>query len=318
MRAQAAAVVALPKPSCSDSLAVLTGSNNKIIYLIGTAHISEASVKLVRETIRSFRPSVVMIELDAKRIGKIGDGKKSLQDLGFILPASSTTSPSLAVSQADADAVMPVANSMRTTNSNNPIFGFAAQIAGLAKAAAGAALGTALKSFYASIEKLGFEAGGEFKAAVEEARKVNAKVLLGDRDVDVTLQRLAVALGATDQQQFLRVVDRLNAIEDEMGISSALPGSGGGDISKEQLAKLVENMKRTDTLSALMQALREEVPLIYNAMIGERDVFMANSMGGNMPSDCVMVSVVGAAHMNGIEKCLTSQFGFKLKERVCS
>ena len=45
-------------------------------------------------------------------------------------------------------------------------------------------------AFYRSLEEKGFPAGGEFVAAIEEARQLNATVLLGDRDINVTLQRL--------------------------------------------------------------------------------------------------------------------------------
>ena len=58
-------------------------------------------------------------------------------------------------------------------------------------------VGKALGSFYKNVEKLGFTAGGEFKAAVEEGRGVGSRVLLGDRDVDQTLERLAVAISNT-------------------------------------------------------------------------------------------------------------------------
>ena len=40
--------------------------------------------------------------------------------------------------------------------------------------------------------------GGEFTTAVEEARKLKIPVLLGDRDIDVTLQRLLFALCGPD------------------------------------------------------------------------------------------------------------------------
>jgi len=42
------------------------------------------------------------------------------------------------------------------------------------------------------------EVGGEFNAAVDEARKWKIPVLLGDRDIDVTLQRLLCALCGQD------------------------------------------------------------------------------------------------------------------------
>lgn len=47
----------------------------------------------------------------------------------------------------------------------------------------------------------GFVAGGEFEAAVEEARKLSIPVLLGDRDVDITLERLASALSSTGSER---------------------------------------------------------------------------------------------------------------------
>jgi pheromone shutdown protein TraB len=57
-------------------------------------------------------------------------------------------------------------------------------------------LGTILSQFYKSIEKLGFNTGAEFKIAVEESKKMGIKVLLGDRDVDITLQRLSKAISS--------------------------------------------------------------------------------------------------------------------------
>ena len=50
-------------------------------------------------------------------------------------------------------------------------------------------------------------AGGEFKAAVEEGRKVGARILLGDRDVDITLQHLAEAISTAEPDRY-----RINSI----------------------------------------------------------------------------------------------------------
>ena len=61
-------------------------------------------------------------------------------------------------------------------------------------------------------------------AAVEEGRKLNAKVLLGDRDVDITLQRLASALSTTDAEKYVYdvIVPFLRKIAN---IESGLPTS---------------------------------------------------------------------------------------------
>ena len=50
--------------------------------MIGTAHISEESANLVRRTIRTVKPDVVMIELDPKRIGKVAGEKQTLSEAG--------------------------------------------------------------------------------------------------------------------------------------------------------------------------------------------------------------------------------------------
>ena len=43
-----------------------------LVVMIGTAHISEDSVALVRRTIQQVKPDVVMIELDPKRVARAG------------------------------------------------------------------------------------------------------------------------------------------------------------------------------------------------------------------------------------------------------
>jgi pheromone shutdown protein TraB len=152
--------------------------------LIGTAHISEDSVTLVSELVRKIEPEVVMIELDSKRLGKIA-GNLSLSQLGFDTP-----------SQATQDRESP--DSQEPSILSSAISNILQQLSGMVQRTAGAALGSALGSFYKSVEKLGFTTGGEFKAAIHEGLRVNARILLGDRDVEITLQRLASAITATD------------------------------------------------------------------------------------------------------------------------
>ena len=45
---------------------------------------------------------------------------------------------------------------------------------------------------------MGFVSGQEFLVAFEEAKNVGANILLGDRDVQVTLRRLSEALSKSD------------------------------------------------------------------------------------------------------------------------
>jgi len=48
----------------------------KEIILVGTAHISKESIKLVEETIEAEKPDVIGVELDKERLGQLLSGKK--------------------------------------------------------------------------------------------------------------------------------------------------------------------------------------------------------------------------------------------------
>ena len=93
---QTLAGLILPK-DCSDSVSVFQDRAGREIVVIGTAHISEESVAVVRRTIQTIQPDTVMIELDPKRVAKVGSdgyssgrGNRGLADnaraRGFILP----------------------------------------------------------------------------------------------------------------------------------------------------------------------------------------------------------------------------------------
>lgn len=64
---------------------------NKKIVLVGTAHVSNESVKLVEETIEKEKPDVVGVELDFQRLKQLQQGKRWQQmDLGQIIKEGKT------------------------------------------------------------------------------------------------------------------------------------------------------------------------------------------------------------------------------------
>jgi pheromone shutdown protein TraB len=151
---------------------------------------------------------------------------------------------------------------------------------------------------------------GEFQAAVEEGRSIGSRILLGDRDVDVTLESLATAISLTDSEQFLNVAEKLALLEEKNGLSF----EEGEEINKEKLSSLVETLKQRELIVSLMNVLRGDLPLIYNALIGERDIFMAQSIDSSDAQ--VLVGVVGMAHMQGMEKSLQSK-QYQVVRRNC-
>ena len=325
---------AAPAVCVDDSISVLVGPNNQKLTLIGTAHISEESVAQVRRIIRAQAPDTVMVELDPKRIGKLKTGEK-FEDYGFVLPvssSSSSSSSSASSSAAPGRSLVPAPPQppavVKAVQGSTNFFQTAAN------SLAAAALGKALSGFYGNVEKIGFTAGGEFKAAGEEARKIDARVLLGDRDVEVTLSHLASALGQTTPEQFTALADALDRLEGESGLflggdgggkgasgSLALPAAPGSldGLSREEISSFMERLKTRSSITQLTSLMAQNVPALYNALIAERDAFMADAIADRMTVEGSrsLVAVCGFAHVPGMEKALTERRRFVLQRRNC-
>ena len=84
-----------------------------------------------------------------------------------------------------------------------------------------------------------------------------------------------------------------------MGLDVSNTENPDGSLNKEAIAGMVEKMKSRSNVKLLMGKLRSEAPYVYEAMVGERDAFMAEGIDG--AGGTTMVAVVGIAHMDGIE-----------------
>ena len=110
------------------------------------------------------------------------------------------------------------------------------------------AVGKAISGLYKKLEAEGFSAGEEFVVAIKEGLALSppATIVLGDRDVDVTLQRLTEALSKTD-------IKKLFSSDDMTPIQSKLPDQvkaeidAGQELSKEQMTVFVETLKQKET-----------------------------------------------------------------------
>ena len=194
------AVAATVPSDCSESITVLK-KGSSTVTLIGTAHISDESALLVERVIRMLKPNVIMIELDAKRIGKFANVSE-LKTAGFDIPRFAVNEAS-AVAAADS-LEAPSSTPERSSNLFESVLkSVKSSIEITLQGLSGALLGKFLSQFYKSFEKLGFTAGGEFIVAVKLAKELGARVLLGDRDVDTTLQHLAAAIEAYPSDRYV-------------------------------------------------------------------------------------------------------------------
>ena len=76
-------------------------------------------------------------------------------------------------------------------------------------------------------------------------------------------------------------------------------GDSGG-MSTEQLKYFVETVKAKDNVRLLMDNLNSVAPEVYQAMVAERDLFMANGLDGLDQFESI-VAVMGIAHVDGVE-----------------
>ena len=172
---------------------------------------------------------------------------------------------------------------------------------------------------YSSLDDQGFKAGEEFVIAIREGLALNAAIVLGDRDVEVTLRRLTEALSKTDLKKLFasdsdleKAMGSLMPNGSRSATMEAMSGGGSGKdlenangetITKEQFKQFVETVKARENVRLVMSKLLETAPELYNAMVAERDVYMANGID-KLDQFEKMVAVVGIAHVDGIEENL--------------
>ena len=183
-----------------DTVTLLKTSNGNNVYLIGTAHFSEASQKDVAFVIRNVRPRTVVVELCKSREHILKHDEKTLLD------------------EAKDINMQKIRSVIRTNGVLNGMFYIL------------------LLNMSAKLTKeLGMAPGGEFRTAMKEAKKIpNCLVHLGDRPINVTLQR---AIRGLSLWQTIKLVYKLMSFDEE--------------ITKED----VEQCKQKDLLEELMKVM---------------------------------------------------------------
>ena len=132
-------------------------------------------------------------------------------------------------------------------------------------------------------ENLDVKPGSEMIAAIDAANDLGVKIALLDRDINITLERVLNSVSTWGKIKFF--------------FSFLISFIKGDD---EEID--VEDLKTDEMLEEVMGYFKEEAPEAYNALVTERDAYLANSIL-NIPEDKV-VAVVGAGHKQGIEKYL--------------
>ncbi|XP_020706729.2 traB domain-containing protein isoform X1 [Athalia rosae] len=236
-----------------ETVTLLPGSGGSKLYLVGTAHFSLESQNDVAKIIQAVQPHIVMVELCEARVHVLQLDEKTIlqeaQELSF--------------------------ESMRNAIRQNGLFNGLMYIL--------------LLNMSAHLTKeLGMAPGGEFRRAFVEARKVpNCLVHMGDRPINITIQR---ALSSLSWWQTFKLGWHL--------ITSK------GPISREE----VERCKRRDLLEEMLAEMTGEFPALGEVFVKERDLYLTHSLQlACLPQRTAtsympvrVVGVVGIGHVSGI------------------
>lgn len=139
-------------------------------------------------------------------------------------------------------------------------------------------------------EQFGIEPGAEMKAAMAVARRKGLPVQLIDREIGITLRRASRRLGWWKRWVMIN------------GLVFSL-------FSREEITEEdVERLKEGDLLTETFSEFSEASPELFDALIAERDRFMAARLrqeNADQPGRKVL-AVLGAGHLAGTAKALNS------------
>lgn len=136
-------------------------------------------------------------------------------------------------------------------------------------------------------DRFDIEPGAEMRAAVETAELHGIPVALVDRDIQTTIRRFWSRMRYREKARLL------------WELLLAIVGLGGNG---EEIA--IEDLNDTDVVSALLAEFRRFSPGGAEALIDERDAFIAHRLLALAESGANVVAVVGAGHVEGIEAYL--------------
>ncbi|MDA3900517.1 MAG: TraB/GumN family protein [Spirochaetes bacterium] len=215
--------------------------NDKELYLVGTAHVSQFSVQLVENVITDYDPDTIAIELDKKRYNSITE-KTRYENIDIIQMIK-----------------------------KRELFFF---------------IGQFILSMYQKriSEKTGTQPGQEFIKAIELSKEGDKKLVLADRELGTTLKRAW----------------RLTPFKHKIKLFFALLFSSEEKVEEKD----IEDLKKTNALDEMIKTFAVYLPNAKQVLIDERDAFLSYEIMNNLGDKTV--AIVGAGHVPGILKTLTS------------
>jgi pheromone shutdown-related protein TraB len=144
-------------------------------------------------------------------------------------------------------------------------------------------------------KSVGVKPGSEMMAAIKKAQENKVPVQLLDRNVRVTLKRAFKAM----------------SLWEKMKLGGSILGGFFG-MGETIDAKKIEELKNEDLINKLMKELGKQMPSVKKVLVDERDDYISE-MIKRSPGKKI-VAVVGAGHLDGIEKNIKRDKKINLKK----
>ncbi|MCE0480571.1 hypothetical protein HAX54_037541 [Datura stramonium] len=237
------------------------------IWLIGTTHLSLESAVDVERVIRAVRPENVVVELCRSRAG-------------------------IMYTSDDSDLNQPLKSNMFSL-SGTGFFGAVGRSINLGGQTA-LALRVLLALFSSKISSSANRPfGDEFRAARKAAEDIGAQIVLGDRPIEITLERAWTSLKWNEKMSLM------------VSVFSGITSSA--DLS----TKALKESSSDDSNFQLYEKLSFSYPSLLQPLLHERDTFLAWSLKRSKAvNNCKqVVGIIGKGHMNGVIYSLVSDQG---------
>jgi len=251
----------------------------EVVFVVGTAHMSRVSALQVTRVVNAVQPENVVVELCRSRAGIMYD---------VVVPAAAPITESNVANLMQGQQQQQQNPNLMSMSGDN--FGSAVsrslELGGRSALALRLLLGAMSKRISSSA---GVATGEEFRAARKAAEEIGAQIVLGDRPIEITLQR---AWDALRWDESLRLA---------MTFIQAMTTSNL-DASEETL----EALRTDDALSAMFKEMGHRFPSLLQPLIHERDMYLAWSLKRSkaVNGSRSVVGVVGKGHLRGIVHAL--------------
>ncbi|THU54054.1 hypothetical protein C4D60_Mb10t20970 [Musa balbisiana] len=243
------------------------------IWLIGTSHLSEKSASDVERVARAVRPDNVVVELCRSRQTTFRAG---------IMYASTSAEdvPSLKLNMFSLSGAKFFGAINRSIN------------LGGQSALALRLLLAVFSSKISSDANRSF--GDEFRAARKVSEELGVQIVLGDRPIEITLERAWSSLTWSEKVRLVLSLFR--------GISSS---------SSELPESNMKDQEMGGSAYKLYESLSVSYPSLLQPLIHERDTYLAWSLKRSkaVNKSKKVLGVIGKGHMNGVVYALISDLG---------